>query len=438
MLAGFAKTKITPPVGTRMEGFGALQRDPAGAADIHDDLFARALYCGEGDETVLILAYDLLFFSRENADRLKAAVGRALDLSPRQILINTSHTHCGPHTSNYATHASLPPDRPWLEVVERQSIAAASEARTTTQPVTLYAATGRCRLPVSRRRLVEGEGVRWLPWPEGPTCDLLPTCLFRGPDDEPVCLLFSVSCHPSTVHVNQFSAEYPGAACRRLDAQLGGEVSMFLQGAGGDAKPCVVADGPAKPLPTWRRGGWEDIEAAGQIVAEDVLGLLDRLQPVAPAVASALVEAELPLQSLPDRDEIESFLEADSPARRHWAGQQLERLRRGFALEPSARVLVQSLTLGDGLTLAALEGEPVGELGLRIAQRLPGGTTFPLGYSNGAGLYLPMSRMLAEGGYEVESYFEYGYAAPLADGIEARLDSALDACLRLMSSGACQ
>ena len=34
----------------------------------------------------------------------------------------------------------------------------------------------------------------------------------------------------------EVSAEYPGAACRALDARLGTECAMFLQGTGGDAK----------------------------------------------------------------------------------------------------------------------------------------------------------------------------------------------------------
>ncbi len=49
---------------------------------------------------------------------------------------------------------------------------------------------------------------------------------------------------------------------------------------------------------------------------------------------------------------------------------------------------------------------------------IPDDTTFALGYSNGTGLYLPSSRMIAEGGYEVDSYFEYGFSAPLAAGME--------------------
>ena len=142
-----------------------------------------------------------------------------------------------------------------------------------------------------------------------------------------------------------------------------------------------------------------------------------------------LMEIALQLQALPGREELEHHLADKNPGRSHWAARQLERLRRGFELESNARILIQSITLGNGLTLVALEGEPVSELGLQICNRIPGAAIFPLGYSNGMGLYLPTSRMLDEGGYEAESYYEYGYAAPLAKGIEAALDKALAQCV---------
>jgi len=425
MYAGFGRTAITPPVGTRMEGFTDLQLDQRGAAAIHDELFMSALYCRDGEEEALILAYDVLFFSRETSDRLKAAAGRVLDMSPRQILINASHTHCGPHTSNYTTNESLPPDRIWLEVLERKTIDTACRAKSEQRRVTLHAAEGRCRLPVSRRRIIEGK-TQWLPWPEATVCDALPVCMFRDEAGEPVCLLFSVSCHPSTGHINEFSAEFPGVARVALDARLGAEVSMFLQGAGGDAKPRVVADGPGDPYPTWRVGTWDDIRAAGEMVAEDVTRILDDLQRVEPCVQTAIGEMVLPLEALPGREQLEQYIDVDDPVRKHWAKKQLERLDRGFGLESSARILVQGICLATGVRLAALEGEAVAELGIEICRHSHGGVTFPLGCSNGMGLYLPVSRMLGEGGYEVESYFECGYAAPLAPGIETALAAALD------------
>ncbi|HVF09887.1 MAG TPA: hypothetical protein VNA16_03745, partial [Abditibacteriaceae bacterium] len=50
---------------------------------------------------------------------------------------------------------------------------------------------------------------------------------------------------------------------------------------------------------------------------------------------------------------------------------------------------------------------------------------FPLGYTDGTQLYLVTSTQIDEGGYEVESYTEYGFPAPLAKGTEAILQQTL-------------
>jgi len=75
--------------------------------------------------------------------------------------------------------------------------------------------------------------------------------------------------------------------------------------------------------------------------------------------------------------------------------------------------------------LVGLEGEAVAELGTLIEEFFGGGITFPLGYANGAQLYLPTSPMLDEGGYEAVSYHEYRQPASLAKGMEGIVKDAL-------------
>ena len=101
-----------------------------------------------------------------------------------------------------------------------------------------------------------------------------------------------------------------------------------------------------------------------------------------------------------------------------WARQQLELLNRDGRLPTVAPLLVQGLQLGHGLRLVALEGEPVSELGPVVRSAFSDGLTLALGYANGEGLYLPVEHMLAEGGYEVESFWEYGWPAAVAEGAE--------------------
>ncbi|MBE9479533.1 MAG: hypothetical protein IMY80_06160, partial [Chloroflexi bacterium] len=136
MKAGFAKVRITPPIGTTMMGFGTRDRDH-GCEGVHDDLFVRALYLTHAGEEALIMGFDLCFLGREDADRYKGAIGRRMDLAPRQILLNTSHTHVGPSVGTWAYADYMPPDRFYLRDLERAIVSAACQAREAAREVTL-------------------------------------------------------------------------------------------------------------------------------------------------------------------------------------------------------------------------------------------------------------------------------------------------------------
>ncbi len=429
MKAGFARVSITPPIGTRMLGFGGRDR-AKGCEGIHDDVFARALFLQHGDECAMIVAYDLCFFGRAEADRIRGALGRALNLAPRQILLNFSHTHVGPCTATWGFSGFDAPDILYMNAVEQATVQAAQTARAGARKATIQAGRTETRLPVSRRKPNGKGGVEWRPYPEGTVCRSLPLCLLKDADGRVISLLYSVACHPSTTGGWQISADYPGVACRILDRQLGlrDGGSLFLQGCGGDAKACTIANGRDDVDVAWRTGSWDDVEQAGRIVADEVRRALDAgLRPVSPALAAAETQTVWPLLPTPARALLVSI--AENPGayelQRMWARRQIEILDRGGKLPTAADITLHGIRLGRGLRIAALEGEAVGELGLFVEAFYGSGTTFALGYTDGTQLYLPSERMLPEGGYEVESYYEYGFPSPLAPGLQRILKKSL-------------
>ncbi len=405
-----------------MTGFGTRDRDH-GCEAIHDDIYVQALYLTHEGQDVLIMGFDLLFFSRDEADRYKGAIGRKIDLAPSQILLNTSHTHTGPKVGTWLYE---PPSDPfYLQGLEYAIIDAACQARDAAVEVTIWAGVTRSALPMSRRvKLENGKVDRALrPNPDGPVCDALPICLLKDSDGTPVCLLFSVSCHPSTISGFEISAEYPGVAIERLDTYLGKPCSLFLQGTGGDAKPSVINGGER-----WRAGTWDDVTEAGTIVADEVIRALDTgLVTIEPDLRAHAVEMELPMEPNIGRSGYEALLSNSNTDRttKLWAEEKLTYLNRGYELPTAVSVTIHGLQIGKGLRIIGIEGEAVGELGCLVLDFYNDGITFPLGYTNGAQLYLPTDAMLDEGGYEVASYYEYRQPARLAKGIEAALTDAL-------------
>ncbi len=429
MKAGFSRVSITPPVGTSMMGFG--DRDMAhGCTAIHDEIYVRALALEHKGERTLIMGFDLCFLGREEADRMKGAIGRYINLTPRQILLNTSHNHVGPAVGTWYSAGYAAPDRLYLGRLEEAVTEAACKAFEHMKSVTLSAGMTRSQLPLNRRRRMPDGRIENRPNPQKQAYDRLPVCLLSEESGTPVCLLFSVSCHPSMMTGWEISAEYPGVAMRRLDEHFGLPCTLFLQGVGGDAKPAVIG---RHGVDTWQKGTWELMEEAGALVAGEVIDVLQgALNTIEPNLHAVLTEMRWPLQPAPSRSEFETIAESLDAAemgevvKRLWAKSQLARLDRGFVLPTSVSLTVHGLNLGSSVRLIGIEGEAVGDWGYFIESYFEDGVTFVLGYSNGQGLYLPTSEMVSEGGYEVTSGWEYGFPSNLAPGMETPMRKALE------------
>ena len=415
--AGFARTTVNPPLGMPMEGLAQQE----GCRQIHDPLYVRALFLTQGEACLLILSCDLLFFEHAQVAQVKAAIGQATGLTPAQILLNTTHTHAGPRMTHWCYSGAPDPD--YLEAVTRALVAVTVQAHAGQQPVTAWAGMAQTDLPVSRRKPGADGRVSWAPYLAGVVCRALPFCLFKDAAGQVVALLFSVSCHPSMIYSADISADYPGVAMQRLNAHFHTEGAMFLQGAGGDSKPRQIAVAEEY----WRPGNWDEVEAAGAEVADAVIQQTELLPITAPTLRATLQTLHFPLATLPTREELAR--EAADPRarieRRYWAEDMLAQLERDGQLPSAVALELHTVEIGPELRLIGVEGELVGELGNRILAAFPSGVTFPLGYTNGAQIYLPASRMLPEGGYEVDSYWEYHHPAPLAPGIEAILLAAV-------------
>ena len=424
MKAGYARVKINPALGTAMSGFA--NRDRArGCEGIHDDLHARALYLADQEQQALLMGFDLLFFSRAEADRFKGAIGRRLDLAPSQILLNTSHTHTGPKVGTWSYD---PPSDPlYLQELEYAIVEAACAARDAMSEATLWAGRAHTSLPMSRRLKLPGGKVGWGPEPTGEVCTEVPIALFKEANGRLISLVFAVSCHPSLMSGYQISADYPGVAMGVLDRNLGIAGSLFLQGAGGDAKPCVTAEPDAEP-PRFRPGAWEDMEAAGTMVANDIMRAVEGdLSLVKPALKTSILEMSWPTEAPPDRAAYEAVMKdpGTDRTRQLWAEEKIALLSRHYHIPSSVPITVQGIQLGQGVRMIGVEGELVAGLGNLILGFYPEGVTFPLGYSNGAQAYLPTDAMLEEDGYEVTSFYEYRLPARLARGIDGRMREAL-------------
>lgn len=422
MNAGFSRVEITPPLGTPLMGWGvAAQRLSTG---VHDPLHVRALALQQGEEIGLIIGLDLCFVGRDDNDRIHGLLGRELGLLPRQVLLSATHTHAAPAVGIYLELEWAPPLRSYLRQLDQAILDAARQAIARLEPATLQATMGRTALPMNRRRLTE-RGITNAPNPAGPIYDRLPICLLRNRAGQPICLLFAASTHPVCFSGTLVSADYPGAAMRVLDEKLGLPCSLFLQGMAGDSRPRTLEDGAR-----WRANpGGAETERTGRLLAEEVGRTLENLRDRAPQLRFALHDSCWPLQPL-TLEAIGAMCDA-RPACVPWA----QALRRGMergTVRSSASILMHGVQLARDVRLVAIEGEPLHPYGAIIENGFNDGVTLAVGYTGGEGMYLVTTPMLAEGGYEPESFWEYHQPGPLAPGME---QACLDGIAALRSQG---
>jgi len=261
--AGVARVALEPPVGGPMMGYGART---GGARGFRDPLFARALYLAEGGDC-LWLELDVCLLAASQADAVRRRVAERIGVPARRVLVACTHTHSGPETGLFAALGGAPTPPAPARLLDA-AVEAAARARAAAGPARL--GVGRAEARIGRNRRVA----------DGP---LEPEVLIVRVDREgggPLAVIYIHGCHPTALgHDNlDYSADWPGAASRVVEAALPGALGFFALGAHGDVDP--------------RTRGLLDLAVAGQSagVAYEEMEALGRELGAAVAGAAAAIE----------------------------------------------------------------------------------------------------------------------------------------------------
>jgi neutral ceramidase len=87
--AGAAKTDITPPLGTFING----DFIPHFANNIHDPLYSKALVLQKGEIILALVVVDICILPKDFLDEIKADIENDLGIQSGNILISVTHTH---------------------------------------------------------------------------------------------------------------------------------------------------------------------------------------------------------------------------------------------------------------------------------------------------------------------------------------------------------
>ncbi len=427
MRAGYARIDITPPNGTSLMGYwDPYKRLSTG---VNDPLYLRVAYFEHDGKKVAICSVDFCFIGRDEAERMAGIVGREVGLRPDQFMIAATHTHAAPASGTYVQLEFGPPLRDYNRRLHKAVVTGIKQAMAGSVPVKIKAGAGKSDIGMNRRRKLPAGNIVNGPNPGGEWHDSLPVSVFESVETgKPVVCLFSASTHPVTMNKTLVSADYPGVACDALDKHFGSNCAIFLQGCGGDSRPKALQNGDV-----WN---WDcnfgHAQVIGQQLAREVVALLPTLTQVEPCIATALIDTQWPMEAHFTQAQYKEWSAAkndqgEKTDHARWATRWHTLLENKQELPTHVSVLLHGIQLGLGLRMAVLEGEPLCPHGRAMEAFFApaGGVTFALGYAGGEAIYIPDSEQLAQGGYESISYWEYGWPASLAPGMEKVLRQGL-------------
>lgn len=369
--AGVATAEITPPVGVPMWGYAVRHDAPSRA--IRDPLFARALVLAEGSTKVLIVSVDL---GRPPTRMHMAAIRQRLStLGIQHVLVVASHTHHGPILEVEDVPDARSPYTRWLD---DRICELAIQADRASMPARLGASVKLCDLNRNRQSRLAG----------APVDQTLSVIRVETREGTAIATLVNFAAHPTMLDAKlmEFSAEWPGAMAKRVQAATGAPC-LFLQGASGDLSPKL-------PKP----GTFEDFGAA---LADEVIDLSAKTQCVGDRLDLRGVREEVQFRCLLKISDPLVKFSLQSVFFQALVAHYEREYREGVRAE------VSTVLLTDQIGLVGFSGEMFCGHALSLRRRARVEHLMVCGYCNDYQQYFPTIEAIAEGGY--------GTAPPVAN-----------------------
>jgi len=263
LVAGVAKSDITPPIGTPLAGYGARLGKPS--TGVHDPTEARALIIDNGTEKIAFVSVDHLGFDHGMVERVRAIAAPSTRIAADHIFVMSSHTHAGggAYLEIFPALAGRY-DARVRDLYSERAAAAIISANKNLRPARIAIEAGEAR-GISRFRSS---------WPPNGPVD--PEVGVIRIDDaasgKPMAVLMNFAAHPTVLGAKnfEFSADFVGYARTALERMVGGDlIAIFANGAQGTIAPRPFQGGTE----------WERAENVGSILAAEVYKVLLMVKP---------------------------------------------------------------------------------------------------------------------------------------------------------------
>jgi hypothetical protein len=254
-LCGASQVDITPPVGLLLDGYMARTGVSVG---VHDPLLAHILVLEAGGKRAAVVTLDVLAVTAAFATPLRRALADVLQTEPDAVLICASHTHAGPAGLQdwFPIGGAATLNAELIAIIQTRLVEAARQA---------FSQLTEARL-IYNMRDVEGIGGD-RNRPDQPIHSRVTALHFEASDGRPLAVAFHYACHPTVLGADNrhYSADFPGAARRRIAERYPGAVCLYFNGAAGDISTRY----------TRRAQTFAEVERLGALLGDQVAALLN-------------------------------------------------------------------------------------------------------------------------------------------------------------------
>lgn len=387
--AGTAKTIITPTQALWLAGYGGRDRPAAGKVT---ELWIKALALEDAaGHRAIILTSDLLGIPQSIYRNTCAALKARFDLSPEQIMLSASHTHCGPVLRG-ALYDIYPLDDAQRKLIEDYSaqlearmVETVGQALADLAPAQLARGQGTTAFAVNRRNNAEGNVPQLIAQTalKGPVDHAVPVLAVSLTNSQLKAVLFGYACHNTTLSFNQWCGDYAGYAQLALERSHTNATAMFFMGCGGDQNPL-----PRRQLALAERYGQMLASAVEEV-------LLAPPHTLPPQLVTKMEMISLHLGAAPTEAELQVLTTSENATTRRWATRLLGELKSGKPFIREYPFPLQAWRFGGKQLLLTLGGEPVVDYALKFKKEF-GADTWVAGYCDDVMTYIPSLRVLRE------------------------------------------
>jgi neutral/alkaline ceramidase-like enzyme len=300
--AGTAVVYITPEKPMFLVGYPHVERTSTGT---HDPLLASALYLENGDDSLLMIALDILFLNAVVIRRIRREIAERCGVKAEHLMISCTHTHSGPLTMDMLAFRDDPVvpelDAEYMAFLIERIIEVGVKAANIAKPAEIATTSANVAGVGCNRH--DPDGLR------DAEAGILLIRDFITKKIEAVSLIYCM--HPTVLHEDSklISSDFPGYTREYLKSHLGKDITvLYHTGPEGNQSPRYDVKGQT----------FEEAERLGNILGKYVSEAIDNLSekdfdpnPVINTASKMINPIKRSLPSLKDAEKNLNFRKSD-------------------------------------------------------------------------------------------------------------------------------